>query len=141
MENLGLEYLVGKKIKSADTNDSNDLVVLKTDSETIYLTWNGDCCAHCFLANMSGSENLINAEILEVTDAEWADISRKEDYEVIESMGTNMKTSKGHVSFETRVVHNGYYGGWITVNTKAPVDEYSCERGDDLTKLKPLVDF
>lgn len=140
MENLGMDYLVGKKIKSADINSDNDLVVLKTEDETIYLTWNGDCCAHCFIANMSGSENLNDATILEVTSAEWVSTDDG-DYSVVDTMGTNMKTSKGHVSFETRVEHNGYYGGGITVNTEAPVGQYSCERKLDPKDLKPLLDF
>ncbi len=52
MEDLGIEALVGKTILSAEINEEKDLVILKTDSGPLFLTWEGDCCAKCFIQHM-----------------------------------------------------------------------------------------
>lgn len=145
MEDLGLESLVGLKILVAEINEEKDLVVLHTTQGKRFLTWEGDCCAKCYLAHVSGSDTLINgATILEVNTAEWVTESKNEDdYEVIESMGTNIKTDKGHMSFESRVEHNGFYGGEILVSDDEPMDQYRSPKyeGKELPNLSLLHDF
>lgn len=113
---LKTDALVGSTVKSIVINDDNTSVVIETDEGTYQLTWYGDYCASCFLAHVSGIDNLIGARIQSVEDSEWKDISPDAEYgDVTESMGTTIKTTKGWVTFETRLEHNGYYGGWIEV--------------------------
>lgn len=145
MENLGIKALLGRKVLAASINDEKDLVVLDTDKGRLFLSWVGDCCAKCYIANFSGMDALVGGTILEAEHAEWKDFKRDEDYgDVIESMGTNIKTDKGHVSFESRLSHNGYYGGWIEVSDEEPVNQYSSPRFDtpeEWPELKALADF
>lgn len=110
MKDLGIQALVGRRVKAATVNAEKDLVILDTTTGKLFLTWEGNCCAHCFLAGASGTEALKDAEILEAGHAQWIDVSRDEDnYEVLESMGSKIKTTKGYVSLETRLSHNGNY--------------------------------
>ena len=142
MVNLGLNSLVGREITKAEINDEKDLVVLRTTAGDLFLKWNGDCCAHCYLANVSGSENLVGSKILELYDQEWiTEVNDEENYNVEESMGTRIKTTKGYVELESRVEHNGYYGGSIDVTTDEPMDQYCSPTYDELPPLKPLEDF
>ncbi len=129
MKDLGISSLVGRTVLKASINDDKDLVVLETDKGKLYLTWEGDCCAKCFLANASGIDSLEGATILEAENAEWKKLKDDEDnFEVVESMGTKLKTTKGHVTLESRVEHNGYYGGEIHVSDDEPMDQYSSPR-------------
>ena len=139
VRDTGFKYLEGKKIKSAAINPSKDVVVLKTEEESIYLTWSGDCCAYCFLAHVEGASNLNDAQILSVEQLDWKQQS-EEDYEVVETMGTKIKTSKGYVVLETRLEHNGYYSGTIEISNIAPIGNYS-DYLTTPTDLKPLEDF
>lgn len=79
--------------------------------------WEGDCCASCYLAHVSGSADLIGATILSAENSEWVDTpdSNVDDYDQKESMGTVIKTDKGTVTFESRLEHNGFYSGRINV--------------------------
>ncbi len=144
MKDLGIEALVGRYVKSAKINGEKDLVVLDTDKGILYLTWEGSCCSRCYLENVSGVEYLVESTILSAENSTWDLISGERCYEVAESMGTNIKTSKGWVNFETRLEHNGYYSGEIKVSDDEPMDQYSSPRYEDKSKfpeLKDLNDF
>ena len=148
MKNLGIESLSSRHIQKAEINVVKDLVVLHTDKGPLYLTWEGDCCAHCYLAHVSGAENLIDAVITEVYNSEWKVTGgSKDNCDVTESMGTNIKTTKGYVTFESRLDHNGYYGGMILVSDDEPMDQYHSPRygqddqDDRLPSLSELKDF
>lgn len=136
-ENEKMNSLVGLIVQSAKIDPDKGFVLLETSDGPRYLAWVGDCCAHCYLAAVSGMGNLIGETILEIENAEWVSNNNKE-MEVVEKMGTKIKTSKGYVTFESRVEHNGYYGGEITVSKKAPIDQYSCYCNSpiDLVELK-----
>lgn len=133
---LELKDLVGLKVLSGKITGNRQTVLLNTDKGNYILNWVGDCCANCFLANISGTDNLLDATITEAEDAEWV-MRDEQEYEVIESMGTKLKTTKGHVTFESRVVHNGYYSGRIHISKDLPVDQYHCleELPDDFVDL------
>jgi hypothetical protein len=142
MKRLKIDSLVGKTVVSVLINKDNDLVVMDTDSGKLYLTWVGDCCAQCFLANVSGAEFLVGSTILSAEHSEWKTLETSDKYGVMESMGTKIKTSKGYVNFESRVSHNGYYGGWIQICDTSPLDQYG--RNIDpkwYAELSPLKDF
>ena len=135
MSNLGIDYLNGKHVITTEINSSNDLLILHTNDGPIYLKWYGDCCAHCFLANVSGASFLEDTSILEARNTEWMIISEDRQYgDVMESMGTTLKTNKGYVNLDSRVEHNGYYAGYVEVYTELP---YSNE----ITTLRKLEDF
>jgi hypothetical protein len=133
MKDLGMQALIGREVISAKIHEDKDFVILETTKGALYLSWEGDCCASCYIAAISGSENLIGSSIQSVEDSEWKDI-KNEGHDVIESMGTKIKTALGYVTFETRVAHNGYYGGQILV-TEEPLG------GLNPTQLKELEDF
>lgn len=141
MKNLEMSDLVGKKVLSATVNSEKDYVKLETDNGAYYLTWNGDCCSRCYIASASGTDALIDATILEVRDDEWKTI-KDSDLEVINSMGTTIKTDRGYVTLETRLEHNGYYSGRIDVSKEGPVDQYNdLDEDRDEYGMKPLKDF
>lgn len=112
---MDMGNLIGKKVTKAFIDDKKTSVILQLEEEIIQLTWQGDCCAICFLAHVNGIENLINSKIVYIQNTEWKPIIY-EDCDVVEQMGTNIKTDKGFVDFESRLEHNGYYGGGIEIN-------------------------
>lgn len=140
---LKMSDLVGRTVTKALINPSKDYVFLETDKGPLHLTWVGDCCAHCFLANITGSDALVGAQILAVENSEWKDLEKSEEYgDTVESMGTKIRTLKGYVDFESRVSHNGYYGGWIQISDLSPLDQYSnTVDDDDIGEMQPLKDF
>lgn len=142
IEDLELDILRGKHIINAEINESRDLIKLTTDQGIFYLTWEGECCASCFIAEVSGSSNLVGSTITGIENTAW---KRKEsDDEVVETMGTNITTTKGYVGISTRTEHNGYYGGSILVSDEAPLNQYHSPRYNEKYKqpaLKPLEDF
>lgn len=140
---LEMENLVGRKVLSAKINKEKNLIVLETDKHSLYLTWEGDCCADCYLAHVSGSDALIGATIIEANNTSWRVIKEQHECEVTESMGTRIKTDKGYVTFETRLEHNGYYSGNILISDEEPLDQYYTPRYDKGTKIdvKSLEDF
>jgi hypothetical protein len=142
MEGLGIKDLVGRKIDAAYINESNDFIKLETDKGPLYLTWVGDCCTNCFLAHLSGSKNLIGSQILEARDKEYTSGGDRDNCEVIDTFGTLLKTSKGYVDFESRALHNGYYGGMLYISDDEPMDQYHSPRnGWQKEDMKPLKDF
>lgn len=126
-ENIGIESLVGRKILSAKINSEKDAMLLETDEGNFFLNWEGDCCAHCYIAHINGANLLVGSTVLSAENTEWSDLSRnEEDYDVVETMGTKLKTTNGYVDIETRVSHNGYYGGMVNVNREGYIDAYNC---------------
>ncbi len=121
-----------------------ELIGQKTDSvfydgENIYLagfklTPKGDCCAHCYIQHVSGSEALENAEIYEVESIDSTPAMQAEDRDdscdVSESWGYRFKTSRGYATIEMRVDHNGYYGGSLYCNPCSKIPE-NAKRLDD----------
>lgn len=139
-KDLGIQALIGRKVLAAFINDEKDAIKLETDKGDLFLRWEGDCCAHCYIAHINGSEFLIGHTILSAENTEWKDLTRNEnEYDVLESMGTKIKTDKGYVDIETRVNHNGYYGGRVNVSDVGYIDAYSYIEVADVNK--PLGDL
>lgn len=143
-----LNLLIGRKIISAKINQEKDVIVLYTDKGDLFLSWVGSCCSKCFIAHISGSDELIGSVINEIIHSEWKNISNgglDEDHDylepVINSMGTTIKTDKGWVSIETRHSSNGYYSGWINISTQYPLDQYDNELTLIDEDMEPLKDF
>lgn len=137
-KSLDLDSLVGCTIESAIINDNKDIVILTTDKGKFFLTFVGSCCAKCFLANVNGANNLIST-ITKVESSEWIKIY--DDYGCEETMGVKFTTLKGYVDFETRVEHNGYYGGWIQVSKEGPLNQYNDMQDNKEDKFVDLKDF
>lgn len=139
---LKITDLVGAHVNNATINDRNDLIVLETDKGKYFLTFEGDCCATCFLAHINGVENLINSTIGEIRESEWKTLKNEHDYEVIESMGVTIVTNSGYVDMETRLEHNGYYGGYLLLSKEGPLDQYNQIRDTDKKEvMRKLEDF
>lgn len=145
MKDLTMKSLRGRFVKAAYINKDKDLVVLDTETGRLFLTWEGDCCSLCYLAHAEGIDALVGATIIKGKSAKWV-ILEDDEHDVLESMGTKLTTSKGYVTFETRLSHNGYYGGEILVSDDEPMDQYhsprySLETDGKLPELVELKDF
>lgn len=148
MVDMGIHALVGRKVKKASINAEKDCVVLDCEDGRLYLTWIGECCATCYLAHVNGIDNLFAETITAADHSGWVDVKRDENYEVVESMGTKIITTKGFVDFESRVEHNGYYGGEIMISDDEPIGMYHSpkyptdeEKKEFVMELKGLRDF
>ena len=140
---MEFDSLVGRKVLSATINDKKDFIVLDTDKGVLYLTWVGDCCAQCFLAHVNGTCFLIGHTITKVENTEWRTVRGGRDkYDITEGLGTTIYTDIGTVTFESRVVHNGYYSGMINISDDEPMDQYHSPRYNwKEEKLSVLKDF
>lgn len=133
--------LVGRTILDIKINSDKDAIKLTTDDGEYFLSWDGDCCAHCYIQHISMPAKLIGSIILEAEHSTWSYIKNDRDNcEVEEAMGTKIKTDQGYFDIETRVSHNGYYGGMINISMNGFVDQYSCLR-DDVICDQVLEDF
>lgn len=143
MEQFNLDKLVGLKIISAEINKGNDFIKLHTNEGLLFMNFTGECCAVCFIAHINGSEFLKGSAILSVEQTEWKTIKNDEEESItIETMGATIKTSKGTVSIETRVEHNGFYSGNVNISKDYATDLYRPTiEEDELGEFRPLEDF
>ncbi len=104
--------LIGKHIIDARYADGNIYLNME-DGKTVALEPYGDCCAHCYIENVSGSEALQDATVESIQDLDvpLSDDDVNDDSTVTNAWGHRVLTSKGICNIEMRVVHNGYYGG------------------------------
>lgn len=72
------------------------------------LPW-GDCCAVCWFESVG--ELSEPAVILAVIEKNWEDFSEGEYGDVVEVCFWELVTEKETIQIETRLSHNGYYGG------------------------------
>ncbi len=151
-QDLKLEELTGLVVSSAWINKEKDFVLLETNRGNFYLNWVGSCCAKCFIANISGTENLVGSTILDAKHSEWVGKTDEdcERYNVTENMGTEIKTTSGYISIETRLEHNGHYSGNVIIRDDQPLDQYhyplfenfkSIKNIPEEFELSPLKDF
>ncbi len=120
-----MKELLNKTITKVEIGRDNTLLVFVTDlEERIGYESEGDCCSVSWFSNITGLENLIGQEVLEVvareewtageqTDAE--ELYKKEygyEPESLALYGWMLKTKKGTCDIEFRNESNGYYGGW-----------------------------
>lgn len=106
------------------------------------MTFVGDCCAHCFMAHVSGYQRYFT--ILDAQSSEWIETSSESDREscnVKAQMGLKIKTNKGYFDIDIRVEHNGYYGRKVELSTNYPLDQYSVPWDFENEKFKELQDF
>jgi hypothetical protein len=115
-----LQDLVGLRIKDARFL-LGDIYLNLVDDVCISLIPMGDCCAHCYIENVSDADALFDSEVLAVEDLECnlspAEEASQNDYNVIDCWGHRIKTTKGICNIEMRVSHNGYYGGRLEVSS------------------------
>lgn len=138
---MNINSLIGRTVTEAKINQEKDLVVLQTNKGPLFLTWVGDCCAVCHLEHVSNSEALINSEITSAENTEWKDVKAPDEYGyVTEGMGTTIKTTKGTITFESRVSHNGYYSGKISVSDRHYLSQWDIKTVVP-SEMKLLKDF
>lgn len=138
-----IKVLIGKRVISAETNKEKDLVILNCADGKLFLTWEGSCCAKCYLAHVGGAEDLIESEIIEAENRLWSKNLQGSEFHVVQTMGSQFKTTQGYVFFETRLEHNGYYSGSIHISDQYPVDQYDEPRYKDyeIIETEELEDF
>jgi hypothetical protein len=108
------------------------------------MTFTGDCCAKCFIANVSGYPKYDGFKVLEVEQSEWKKTTTEEDeenFDVKEQMGIKLKTDKGYFDLDTRVEHNGFYGGRAQLSTQYPLGQYGDPWNFEGEQFEELVDF
>jgi hypothetical protein len=145
---MELTSLINKTLNKAFINDDNDLILLDVgsgdDRRILYLTFSGDCCAKCFVAHVSGVPSR-KVTIKQAYTTEWVDKSswfKKDTDDVVESMGLTLVTTEGTMTIETRVEHNGYYGGNVELSDRGPTDSYGYLSSAYLeTTFRELEDF
>lgn len=124
---LEIENLVGKKITSMFLHEDKKSIKLLTTTNMLYtLSWWGDCCSDCYIETLQNHDALRNAEITSIEHKTYK--VTRDMCDVIESMGTTIKTSKGYVDIETRLEHNGYYSGYVHLSE----DDISSESEQEL---------
>lgn len=138
---LGIKYLVGKKIVYSMINPDHDIILLFTDHGLLYLSWVGEGSAECFIQHVAFSETLCDANILNIKQLAWRSLE-KDGYSTIESMGTAIITDKGICAIETRLIHNGYYAGYIRVSQTYPSSMHGgAIEITNIGEFKHLSDF
>lgn len=142
-ESLKIDVLVGKKIYNAWINEEKDLVILGTDEGYYWLTWTGDCCARCYLAHVNNPEALVNAKITEVTNSEWIEDTSSTEDALVDTMGTQIVTTKGHITFESRLENGSYhYSGELNISDHGPLGQYQSFNNDEnFPIMKKLYEF
>lgn len=124
MNNIIKSYL-NKTIKGFKF--SEDIVVLLfEDSSSLVLSALGGCCSKSWFETLSGEEDLEGAILqnLELIEYENKRLEIEEDYSVIKFYGVKITTNRGYTDIDMRNESNGYYGGYIGLNT---FDQYNGE--------------
>lgn len=123
---LNLQSLIQKQVLNAYGN--SDGLILETNDGYFELNPYGDCCSHCYIQHVDGSEALKDAVILEIENISLPDVLNPSD--VSDVWGYRFHTTKGIFTIEMRLDHNGFYGGELEVNKF---------KGENLGT--PLIDF
>ena len=124
--------LVGKEI--VEVRDHQGELLVATTEGSYLLVPEGDCCAHCYIEHIAGSDALApGAVINEIRDVGSSTESEdySESYSVSESWGHLFVTTKGYCTIEMRVDHNGYYGGSLEVSRTSKDSATFGEQLDD----------
>lgn len=108
-----LASFVGKTILGV-TKLEDDLY-LETDSGSFRLAPYGDCCAHCYIQHVSGADALAPGAVVMGVEDIAGNREEPSEYDVSDTWGHRIATTKGTCSIEMRVDHNGYYGGSLEI--------------------------
>jgi len=106
--------LIGKTITAIEINAYND-IILYLNNGCYILYVEGDCCSQSEWTDVHGIDNLLNSPIIGFND----DFTIESDWgtECLSHYGFTIITEKGKCSFGFINDSNGYYGGWMIVNT------------------------
>ena len=123
------ESLLGKTIDEAMYDGEN--IYLLTGGEWVKINPEGDCCSSCYVQHVSGVDAL-RGGVVNAAERITSEPTAEElvGADVLDGWGYRLTTSKGHVSIELRLAHNGYYGGWLNFSN-----------GEPPATAKPLDDF
>ena len=109
--------LIGKTILAWELVDGGEIlnIVVSTGKgsikiEKLVYRAEGDCCAHCWVESVNGVSGGI---VLDTEDKGWQVTSDNDEDAVNETGFWTLKTTSGYIDIETRLSHNGYYGGTI----------------------------
>lgn len=129
-----MNKLIGLKIEGLYINSTKNTLMLQTDFGDVYLNAVGDCCSQSWFEHISGVKNVIGGQITEEANLELVDCLKRvenDEFDVDKYYSTVIKTDKGALELEYRNNSNGYYGGWLAIDS----DEYGdkIERDEDST--------
>jgi hypothetical protein len=123
-----LKQYIGKTLKTF-TFKEETLYFDFEDAKELTLYAVGDCCSSSWFESISGQEALVKGAT--ILSFEFVDLRKviekiEDGYmeELIQFYSVKIKTTKGYVDVEMRNSSNGYYGGYITINTD---DQYSMD--------------
>lgn len=111
---MELTHLVGKTIKAVDWDGTN--LYIATNVGNFELSPYGDCCAHCYVQHIDGSEALQGATVKEIQDVGGESSGDRDSCEVSDVWAHRIHTDKGICTIEMRVDHNGWYGGQLDMS-------------------------
>lgn len=113
--------LIGKKlIEPSILSEDKTIITLKTETSTIKLEAEGDCCSHSWVEH---SDIIPAGEIIKEVIEKDVTVIQEEGYdresnsynECIKQYFYEVKTDKGSYTIEMRNESNGYYGGCFNV--------------------------
>lgn len=82
-----------------------------TITQNFHYETEGDCCAECWFESIEGEPGGV---VVEVEEKGWQlHAGSYDECNVTETGFWTIKTTRGYIDVETRLSHNGYYGGWI----------------------------
>lgn len=129
-----LKVLVGMVLEKA-FKSNDDVYLVCSDQSVVRLRPEGDCCANCFIAGATLTDVLSGATVTAVEDLEEHSEDKGCD-SVVDTWAHRIHTSRGTCTLEMRTEHNGYYRGWLNVDTEPTFAKLVVPLG-----AKPLEDF
>lgn len=106
--------LVGKKLIGHELTQDNQTLRLFTDSDTVVLETEGECCSHTWIEHIE-NEMALAGLVTSVEDIPMPDLGNPDQYDVIRYYGLKIVTENGTSIIDYRNNSNGYYGGSIRV--------------------------
>lgn len=112
MENLTIEYLVGKTLTAVDVNNENDVIQLKTsEGETFQMYHEQDCCESVYVEDIIGDlSDLFGSPIVAASERTSDELLSGQEFDDSRTWTFyRLSTNKGTVTIRWYGSSNGYY--------------------------------
>lgn len=112
-----LKELIGKKVLTVFMNNNKDkFSIFFDDNTTARFHVEGDCCSSSWIEHLTYPDDLKEAEILDITE-QTMEAREDPEYEYLQVYETRFRTTKGDIVLEYRNSSNGYYGGYLVLES------------------------